>query len=188
MAVAVCATTAFWGQCQLGKLLPSSPSPLLSASLPTCSYFKRLIQNPLLCILHLPSTKTHRHGQDIILINQHTLIDPISLLKSHIQVNTVSSNQYIFSFTLPDGCLLLSKPLFLQCCNNIWIALGYPHTTGHCFCIGGTTELLIASTPLDMVKATKHWSSESFLYYWCTLNALTPQHIRNIHAFKCRYK
>jgi hypothetical protein len=42
-AIAACAATAFWGQCQLGELLPSSPSPLLSASLPTHSDFKRSI-------------------------------------------------------------------------------------------------------------------------------------------------
>jgi hypothetical protein len=30
VAVAACATTAFWGQCHLGELLPSSTSALLS--------------------------------------------------------------------------------------------------------------------------------------------------------------
>jgi hypothetical protein len=115
----------------------------ISLTFHLCSDFNRSIWNPLLCILHFPLTKTHRHRQDIVLVNQRTLINPISLLKNHIWVNTVSNNQYIFSFTSPDGHLPLSKFLFLQHCNDIWRALGYPHTTGHCFRIGGTTRTCI---------------------------------------------
>jgi hypothetical protein len=80
----------------------------------------------------------------------------------------------------------LSKPLFLRRCNAIWSALGYPRTTGHCFRIGGTTELLVAGTPTDVVKATGRWSSDSFLRYWRSLDVIAPQHIRNIHRLKRR--
>ena len=61
-AVAACATTAFWGQCRLGELLPSSLSTLLSSPFPTRSGFKRSVRNPQSCSLHLPCTKTHQHG------------------------------------------------------------------------------------------------------------------------------
>jgi hypothetical protein len=185
-AVAACAATAFWGQCRLGELLPSSSSPLLPVALPARSDFKRSVRNPQSCILHLPCTKTHRHGQDVILVDQRAPINPISLLKNHIRVNNVPLDVHIFSYTSIDGHPSLSKTLFLQRCNEIWALLGYPRTTGHCFRIGGTTELLVAGTPPDVVKATGRWSSESFLRYWRSLDALAPQHIRNIHAFKHR--
>jgi hypothetical protein len=185
-AVAACATTAFWGQCRLGELLPTTRSPLLATSLPTRSDFKRSLRNPQSCILHLPRTKTHRSGQDIVLVDQCAPINPIFLLKNHIRVNAVPVDQHIFSFTTADDRLSLSKSLFLQRCNDIWGALGYPRTTGHCFRIGGTTELLVAGTPPDIVKATGRWTSESFLRYWRTLDALAPQHIRNIHKRRHR--
>ena len=185
-AVAACATTAFWGQCRLGELL--SPSIHLSSSdsesLPTRSDFKRSLSNPQSCILHLPRTKTHRHGEDVILVDQLDPINSIALLKNHIRVNNISSSTHLFSITSSGGHTSLSKNLFLRRCNDIWSSLGYPRTTGHCFRIGGTTELLIAGTPPDVVKATGRWSSESFLRYWRSLDALAPQHIRNIHSRK----
>ena len=146
-AVAACAATAFWGQCCFGELLPTSLFPSLSNPLPTRSDFKMSLRNPQSCLLHLPHTKTHRHGQDIVLVDQLFPINPISLLKNHIRINHVPSNQHIFSYLSTSGLRSLSKSRFLRRCNSIWSALGYPCTTGHCFCIGGTTELLIASTP-----------------------------------------
>ena len=155
-AVTACAVTAFWGQCCLGKLLPSHDSDLLSNPLPTRADFKRSIRNPLSCLLHLPRTKTHQHGQDVVLVDQYDPINPISLLKNHIHVNSIPKRESDFlsayTTTSTNTHSFLTKPLFLQHCNSIWHSLGYPHTTGHCFHIGGTTELLIAGTPPDVVK------------------------------------
>lgn len=182
-AIAACAVAAFWGQCRLGELLPRSPSLATSLSpFPTRSDFKRSIRNPQACLLHLPTTKTHRQGQDVVLVDQQMPVNPISLLKNHIRVNDITPNMYIFSFRTNDGHTPLAKPLFLQRCNAIWATLGYPRTTGHSFRIGGTTELLVAGVSPDVVKATGRWSSESFLRYWRSLDALAPQHIRNIHT------
>jgi hypothetical protein len=81
MAVAACAVTAFWGQCRLGELLPSSSTALHSTPFPTRAGFKRSIRNPLACVILLPRTKTHIHGQEIILVDQRAAINPITLLK-----------------------------------------------------------------------------------------------------------
>lgn len=187
-AVAACATTAFWGQCRLGELLPRSSSLLLLPSLPTRSGFKRSKRNPRSCILHLPTTKTHRHGQDVVLVDQEAHINPISLLKNHFRVNSVRHDAHIFSYTTPTGDLSLTKDLFLQRCNSIWSKLGYPRTTGHCFRIGGTTELLVAGVPPDIVRTTGRWSSESFLRYWRSLDDIAPLHIRNLHAVRRKHR
>jgi hypothetical protein len=181
-AIAACAATAFWGQCRLGELLPISSSPYLAPPLPTRSDFKRSLRDPHSCILFLPCTKTHRHGQEVVLVDQHPPINPITLLKNHFRVNNIRGNMPIFSFRSPNGPVLLNKNLFLQRCNTIWSILGYPRTTGHCFRIGGTTELLAAGVPPDIVRTTGRWSSESFLRYWRSLDSIAPRHIRNIHT------
>jgi hypothetical protein len=184
--IAACAATAFWGQCRLGELLPVSSSPYLSPPLPTRSDFKRSLRDPRSCILFLPRTKTHHHGQEVVLVDQRVPINPISLLKNHIRVNKVQGDTPLFSFLSPHGSALLTKTLFLRRCNAIWLALGYPKTTGHCFRIGGTTELLVAGVPPDIVRTTGRWSSESFLRYWRSLDSIAPFHIRNIHTRKRR--
>jgi hypothetical protein len=185
-AIAACAAVAFWGQCRIGELLPLSsllPSP---TPLPSRSDFKRSVKNPQSCVLRLPNTKTHRCGQDVVLVDQRFPINPISLLKNHIRVSSVQEGQFLFSFASPDGPTPLTKKVFLDRCNLIWSTYGYPRTTGHCFRIGGTTELLILGTPPDIVKVTGRWSSDSFLRYWRSLEEIAPLHIRNIHTSRRR--
>ena len=85
IAIAACASTAFWGQCRLGELLPSSLSAPLSSPFPLRSGFKRSLRNPLSYVIHLPRTKTHQHSEEVVLVSQSALIDPITLLKKHQQ-------------------------------------------------------------------------------------------------------
>ena len=181
-AVAACATTAFWGQCRLGELLPASLRSPPTTTLPTRDGFKRSIQNPQSCVLRLPRTKTHKHGQDVVLVDQRAPINPVALLKNHIRVNNIPNDAYLFSYTSTLGPSFLSRDLFLKRCDAVWSLLGYPRTVGHSFRIGGTTELLIAGTPPDIVKVMGRWSSDSFLRYWRSLDALAPQYVRNLHT------
>jgi hypothetical protein len=182
IAIAACATTAFWGQCRLGELLPTSSTSASSTPLPTRSGFKRSLRNPLSCVIHLPSTKTHRHGQDVVLVDQRADINPIILLKEHLRINNIPNDTHLFSYASTSGFSPLTKSMFLRRCNEIWQILGYPRTSGHCFRIGGTTELLIAGTPPDVVKATGRWSSDSFMRYWRSLDEIAPLHVRHLHS------
>ena len=182
VAVAAGAATAFWGQGRLGELLPPNLSPSSIIHLPTRSDFKRSLRNPHSCILRLPRTKTHPHGQEIVLVDQHAAIDPISLLKRHLRINNIPNDAYIFSFRTDTGLRPLTKSVFLRRCNEIWHPLGYPKTTGHCFRIGGTTELLVAGTPPDVVKAMGRWSSDSFMRYWRALDDIAPKYVRHLHS------
>jgi hypothetical protein len=179
VAIAACTTTAFWGQCRLGELLPTSTSALLSTPFPLRSGFKRSLRNPLSCVIHLPHTKTHRHGQEVVLVDQQAVINPISLLKKHLRVNNIPNDAHLFSYTTAHGFSSLTKSIFLRRCNTIWCSLGYPRTTGHCLRIGGTTELLIAGTP-------QRWSSDSFLRYWRSLDDIALQYIHHLHTQKHR--
>ena len=185
-AIAACAVIAFWGQCRIGELLPVSALLPFPTPLPSRSDFKRSLKDPRSCILRLPHTKTHRYGQDVVLVDQRLPINPISLLKNHFRVSGLPNDQFLFSYVSPNGLIPLTKKVFLQRCNEIWSTFGYPHTTGHCFRIGGTTELLILGTPPDVVKATGCWSSDSFLRYWRSLEEIAPVHIRNVHTSRRR--
>ena len=182
LAVAACAVTAFWGQCRLGELLPPSSSVLFLSSVPTRSSFKRSVRNLLAYIIRLPHTKTHTHGQDVVLVDQRSPVNPITLLNDHLRVNNFLDDAPLFSYATPDGLSCLTKPLFLQRCNEIWHQLGYPRTTGHCFWIGGTTELLVSGTPPDVVKAMGRWSSDSFLRYWRSLDDIAPRYVRRLRT------
>jgi hypothetical protein len=188
IAVAACAVTAFWGQCRLGELLPSSSTALHSTPFPTRAGFKRSNRNPLACVILLPRTKTHAHGQEIILVDQRNPINPITLLKKHLRLNNIPVDTHLFAYSTPNGLSSLTKSRFLRRCNSVWHALGYPRTTGHCFRIGGTTELLIAGIPPEVVKATGRWSSDSFMRYWRSLDDIAPQHVRYLHTRKRRRK
>ena len=146
-AVAACTCTAFWGQCHLGELLSNFSSTSSSMPFPLCSGFKRSIQSPQYCILHLPHTKTHSHGEKIILIDQNDSVNPILLIKNHICVNAIPKDGLLFSFRESGTLTVLDKISFLQCWNDIWLPFGHPRFTEHSFHIGGTTKLLIAGIP-----------------------------------------
>lgn len=186
IAVAACAAAAFWGQCRLGELLPSSVARFIASLFPSRSAFVRSLRNPQACLLRLPHTKTHPHGQDVVLVDQRAPINPISLLKTHLRINNIPNHSFIFAYSVAGDLRPLTKSLFLQRCNQIWQSLGYPRTTGHSFRIGGTTELLVAGTPPDVVKAMGRWSSGSFLRYWRSLDDIAPRHVRYLHSLKRR--
>ncbi|TFK16523.1 hypothetical protein FA15DRAFT_607129, partial [Coprinopsis marcescibilis] len=76
----------------------------------------------------------------------------------------------------------LTKSRFLQRCNQIWSCASYPQVTGHSFRIGGTTELLLAGVPPDVVKAMGRWSSDAFLRYWRSLDGFAPSYTSNLHS------
>ncbi|EJD43119.1 hypothetical protein AURDEDRAFT_44117, partial [Auricularia subglabra TFB-10046 SS5] len=60
----------------------------------------------------------------------------------------------------------LTKTAFLSRLNEIWMATGMKKVSGHCFRIGGTTALLRAGVPPEVVKTAGRWKSDSFLRYW----------------------
>jgi hypothetical protein len=181
--VAAAASVAFWGQCHLGKLLSSSRTDSSTSSRPSRQNLstKSPYQQSSSYTLFLPQTKTKRHGESVTLVSQLGSSDPLHLLQNHLQVNHLGSSFPLFAYKTPHGSHILTKRQFIIRCNNVWSKLGYPHTTGHCFRIGGTTELLLSGVPPDVVKAMGRWSSDSFLRYWRSLEDLAPRYAKNLH-------
>lgn len=182
VAVFATACVAFWGQCRLGELLPHSSCPHASKHLPTRRHISRSSRNNRSTTLHLPRTKTKINGEDVTLVSQSAPLDPRVALDMHFLANKCDDNAPLFTYRSPTGTTTLTKPKFLLRCNEIWAVSGYPRTTGHSFRIGGTTELLLAGVPPDVVKAMGRWSSNSFLRYWRSLDILAPIHAEFIQT------
>ncbi|KAJ7477503.1 DNA breaking-rejoining enzyme [Mycena latifolia] len=182
VAVFAAACVAFWGQCRLGELLPISSSSHASKYLPTRQHLSKSSRNKRSTILRLPRTKTKIQGEDVTLVAQSAPLDPRTALDMHLIANKCGDSTSLFTYTSLSGPTILTKPKFLARCNEIWTRAGYPRTTGHSFRIGGTTELLLAGVPPDVVKALGRWSSNSFLRYWRSLEELAPIHAEFIRS------
>ena len=127
--------------------------------------------------LHLPKTKTGRQkGEDIFLCAQHDHTDPTGTIANHLAINGPTSFLPLFSYKTNHGLVALTKRKFLQQCNSIWSRHGLPSCSGHCFCIGGMTELLLRLVPPHIIKIMGRWSSDTFLRYWRNLEHIAPLH------------
>jgi hypothetical protein len=180
LVVACAAVVAFWDQCRLGELLPTSGSSYDPSSIPARSDVSRSAHDKESMTLHLPRTKTHRLGQDVVIVSQLAPLNPVSLLLKHFRVNRLPRSSPLFAYRSSKGPQVLTKAKFLRRCNDIWSPRGFPRATGHCFRIGGTTQLLLSGVPPDVVKVTGRWSSDSFLRYWRALDIIAPLHLKNI--------
>ncbi|KAJ7850290.1 hypothetical protein B0H14DRAFT_3452029 [Mycena olivaceomarginata] len=130
--------------------------------------------------LRIPRTKTKKSGDDVVLVSQHKPLDPEIALRMHLTISNLPPSTHLFAYCTPTGFQTLTRPKFLQRCNEIWEVAGYPRTTGHSFRIGGTTELLLTGIAPDVVKAMGCWSSDAFHRYWCSLEDLASLHASNI--------
>lgn len=192
-AIAACACTTFWGQCRLGELIPSRTSDLSSPNnFPARHNLTRTRSSRRrhsAFFLKLPTTKTQRLGQTVTLLAQSHPSNPLPLLQHHLHVNSLPPHAPLFAFSSSQPAnaafTTLSKEILLSRCNAIWMRLGYPRVTGHSFRIGGTSHLLAAGIPPDVVKSMGRWVSDSFLRYWRNLDriasAQTPGHSHTSH-------
>ncbi|KAE9407661.1 hypothetical protein BT96DRAFT_809122, partial [Gymnopus androsaceus JB14] len=184
-AIAAAAKALFAGQMCAGKLLGSSPAlsdfnhkafPAVRDLLPP--------NNTGECILRLPKTKTAQsRGEKVILVSKAGHTCPNCAFRHHLQVNRLGSEHPLMAYENKHNELaILTKSNFLTRCNDIWSSKGLPRMTGHCFCIGGTTHLLISGMPPDVVKALGRWKSNAFLKYWRNLDSLASIHLHRHHA------
>ncbi|KAG1769005.1 hypothetical protein EDD22DRAFT_949195 [Suillus occidentalis] len=180
--VLACADVVFWGQGRLGEFLPISQSRFSTKFFPTPSSLRSTASGEsLMC--HLPWTKVAKEkGEDVFLGRQLGHSDPISSLLAHFAASpdVLSSPAACHLFAYNGGAggnlISLTKRKFLLTCNLVWSAHGLPRISGHCFRIGGTTELLLRNVPPHIVKVMGRWSSDSFLRYWRNLEHIAPLH------------
>jgi hypothetical protein len=151
------ACTAFWSCCRLGKLIIISanvfdPSRHAARSAPFAC--RSPLEGTKYSVLHIPWTKTsHVEGADIILSNLDNITNAYTAVNHHLNANaSVPLNAPFFAYETSNGqWAAMTKPWFLARCNQIWKTANRLELTGHCFRIGGATELLLRGVPPDVV-------------------------------------
>ncbi|KAF8073405.1 hypothetical protein FPV67DRAFT_1559866 [Lyophyllum atratum] len=168
------ALTSFWGQIRLGEFLAPREVKYITADIPKWSDLKRPNVNGSR-VLHLPRTKTGGKRGENVIITRQVRNDAIAALDRHRALNFMSDDGTLAAYRSSHGSLVaLTKRKFLIRCNAILKTFNFPTISGHCFRIGGTTYLLLAGVPPDIVKLMGRWSSESFLRYWRSLEIIAP--------------
>ena len=166
-----------WLQARLGELLPPKENEFDPKTTVKRSDLRDRPPGKRYRILHLPWTKTTGYdGADLYTVRQVGFSDPEANIENHLRVNNPPPHIPLFSYWTGNGWRILTKRAFLLTVNEVWSKHGIPHTTGHSFRIGGTTELLLRGVPPDVVKVMGRWSTDSFLRYWRRLEVVIPMY------------
>jgi hypothetical protein len=178
-AIFATACVAFWGIFWMGKLLPGAIKwdPTF---IPTKAAW---MQDPDTNIIHLPWTKTkHLLGHPVPIIPQRSCTCAVLALRAYMHAvpAPLSAPLFCYPHSSPATLRPLTTRMFLNRVNAILAPLDYPCITGHCFCIGGTTDLLVCRVPPAIVRMARCWHSDSFLLYWRKHNTVILQYARNI--------
>lgn len=107
---------------------------------------------------------------------------PVTALTHHMQCrSSLPRNAPFFSCESHsrDGWSPMTREWFMSRCNEVWTAHGLQPLTGHCFRIGGATELLLRGTPPGVVALQGSWRSRAFLEYWRQIEDILPLFISN---------
>ncbi|KDN36472.1 hypothetical protein RSAG8_10810, partial [Rhizoctonia solani AG-8 WAC10335] len=184
-AIFAVAAVCFWGQCRLGELLASSRQHTSDPNLPTLSSLGPPVSKNGSRELHLPRTKTNqKNGETIIITRQAKHVDPLRALALLLQANGKHPQRTnLFAYrSAPNGEFrALTKEAFISKCNAIWSGAGFPLISGHCFRIGGTTELLKLGLDAELVKSMGRWKSDSFHIYWRSLGEIAARKAEFAH-------
>ncbi|KIK46874.1 hypothetical protein CY34DRAFT_75127 [Suillus luteus UH-Slu-Lm8-n1] len=206
-AVFAVASVAFWCCCRLGELVVDSPnlfnpSHHVSRSTPIRRVFPS--NGTPYTVFHIPWTKTtHGEGADIIASKLDDVTNPVTAFNYHLSANSaIPPSSPLFSFKTHGGSWSpLTRSWFLARCNKIWREASLLELTGHCFRIGGASELLLRGVPPDVVAMQGRWKSRAFLEYWRKIESILPLFVTSsftnarismvnslMDSFTCRYK
>ena len=128
-------------------------------------------------VLHVPWTKTTKaEGADVILTANNDPTTPEAAMRHHLDTNAVVPGEApMFGFeTAKGGWAPMTRDWFLGRCNEVWLGAGLEGLSGHCFRIGGATELLLWGTHPDIVATLGSWKSRAFLEYWRKVESILP--------------
>ncbi|KAJ7701186.1 hypothetical protein B0H17DRAFT_924790, partial [Mycena rosella] len=103
VAVFAAACVAFWGQCQLGKILPNTRNDPALAPKPTRAHVSRSHRNKHATKLRLPRTKAIKSGDDVILVAQSNPINPQIALHALSKIHNIPSSAMLFAYQTPTG-------------------------------------------------------------------------------------
>jgi hypothetical protein len=128
-------------------------------------------------VFHIPWSKTtHGSGADIIASKLDDPTNPVTAFNHHLDANAaVPASAPLFAFETSNGNWSpMTRSWFLSRCNSIWKKANLLELTGHCFRIGGASELLLRGIPPDVVAMQGRWKSRAFLEYWRKIESILP--------------
>jgi hypothetical protein len=181
-AVWALACAAFWSCRRLGELTVRCPADFDPKYHIARGAVPRRIRNSntRATALHLPWTKsTRERGGTMTLTVRDDDLCPEAAYDNHMRVNaTVPSSAPLFAFRNTDGSWsYMTKDWFITRCDKIWATAGLLAVFGHSFRIGGSTELLLAGVPCEVVAALGGWTSLAFLLYWRRIEHIVPMNV-----------
>ncbi|KAF7302511.1 hypothetical protein HMN09_00885500 [Mycena chlorophos] len=183
-AVLACALTTFWGCRRLGETtIPKGDGFDPKFHVARSVYLARTNDG---FSFHIPWTKsTGEKGGTVVLAERDDDLCPVKALERHLASTTVVPRGELPLFAFRDErdgqWRPLTKSYFLHRCNAVWKAAGLDNVAGHSFRIGGSSELLMAGVPPQIVAATGGWTSLAFLLYWRKLGNIIPKAIRSAY-------
>lgn len=139
--------------------------------------FSEIAEKGRYASFHIPWTKTtKRNGADVVLTDVDVVASPTLALRHHLNANAdVPPHAPLFAYEMADGGWApMTRDWFLARVNEVWRGADLGELTGHCFRIGGTTELLLRGTSPDVVATLGSWESRAFLKYWRRIEQILP--------------
>ncbi|KAJ7606933.1 hypothetical protein DFH06DRAFT_1018882 [Mycena polygramma] len=181
-AVWAIATAAFRGCRRLGELTIPSLAKFKAKYHATRSSHRRRVRTSTArgTTVKLPWTKAKRElGGLLTLTTRDDDLCPEKALENHLLVNAnVAEDAPLFAYDTGNGTWEApTKDWFMQHCCAIWKAANLLLVLGHGFRIGGSTKLLLAGVPCEVVAALGEWSSLAFLLYWRKIEHIVPMNI-----------
>ncbi|KAH9946883.1 DNA breaking-rejoining enzyme [Amylocystis lapponica] len=180
-AVYAVACVAFWSCRRLGELVVPSTGkfdPERHVARSATVRFRSLPDGSEYAVFHVPWSKTTKQlGVDVIITEHRDPTSAVVALRHHLQANAAvppSAPFFAFESTDAQGWSPMTRDWFIRRCNGVWAAEGLGELTGHCFRIGGATELLLRGTNPDIVAVQGGWKSRAFLEYWRKIESVLP--------------
>jgi hypothetical protein len=104
---------------------------------------------------------------------------PEKAYDNHMKVNAnIPGWAPLFSFETGNGQWApMTKDWFMRRCTEIWTHAKLNLVHGHSYRIGGSTELLLAGVPCEVVAALGEWTSLAFLLYWRKIEHIVPMNV-----------
>lgn len=187
-AVWAIATAGFWGCRRLGELtVPKADGFDPKRHVARSTDHKRIrpdSDSPATAI-PIPWTKTTRErGAIVTLTDRGDDLCPSKAFQNHLRVNkALPSDAPLFAFrTANNNWAPMTKDWFLNRCLPIWKAAELLAVFGHSFRIGGSTELLLAGVPCEVVAALGGWTSLAFLLYWRKIEHIVPMNVGKAYS------
>lgn len=189
-AVWAVAVIAFWACRRLGELtIPSINAFDVTYHVTRAVPVRRFNPARGVSSLNIPlpwSKSTKEKGAMMSLTARDDRLCPIKAFDNHFLVNkSVPGDAPLFAFAAgSEQWSPITKPWFMARCTGIWKDANLLTVAGHSFRIGGSTELLLAGVPCEVVATIGGWTSLAFLLYWRKIEHIIPMNVAKAYDKK----